>query len=230
MNTTPPRVGVLNPNRSAWMTQAVCDALAAALGPGTELRGLTAQQGPEVIDNAERFEQAGHHIQAAARNWVQREGPPQALLLACFGDPGLEALHADPLLPPVVGLAQAAMQAAAAGGERFAVLTCGRDWEALLRQRARDFGLGEQLAGVWSLPVNGAAFAQDPKAWWPDLLDLAAQAAAAGATRLILGGAVFAGLHPPALPGGTPALQWVDAIAAAAAALRKAVAHPDRPR
>lgn len=220
-------VGVLNPNRSAWMTQRVCEALAAALGPQAELQGLTAYQGPEVIHDLATFEQAGRHIHAEAHALVRRHGAPQALLLACFGDPGLEALQADEALPPTVGLAQAAMQRAAEGGHRFAVLTCGRDWDALLRQRAQDFGLARQLAGVWTLPVNGAVFAQDPQAGWPVLLQMAEAAAAAGATRLVLGGAVFAGLPPPQLPPALRHVSWVDAIEAAARALRQQA--PRRP-
>lgn len=218
------RIAVLNPNRSQWMTQRVCEALGEALseawGAGVELDGLTASEGPEVIDSAPSFELAGQRIQHEARGFVERRGRPAAMVLACFGDPGLEALQADPALPPVVGLAHAAMRRASEGGERFAVLTCGADWEPLLSQRAHAFGLATQLAGVWSLPVNGAAFASDPAAWWPALTRHADAAAQAGARRLILGGAVFAGLKPPPLRAG---LEWVDAVEATAHALREAL-------
>jgi allantoin racemase len=222
------RIAVLNPNRSQWMTQRVCAALGEALGEGlgatssagAELDGVTASDGPEVIDSAPSFELAGQRIHHEARGFVERHGRPAAMVLACFGDPGLEALQTDPALPPVVGLAHAAMRCAAEGGERFAVLTCGADWEALLSQRADAFGLATQLAGVWSLPVNGSAFASDPAAWWPALMRHADAAAEAGARRLILGGAVFAGLKPPPLRAG---LEWVDAIEATAQTLREAL-------
>ncbi|MBL0917888.1 MAG: Asp/Glu racemase [Hydrogenophaga sp.] len=218
-----PRIAVINPNRSPWMTQRVGDALATALGVPAQWHMVTASGGPDVIDSVATFNHAAQALGREARHCLQPNERPDAIVLACFGDPGLEGLRADPELPPVVGLAHAAMAQAAAQGERFAVLTCGPDWKPLLTQRAGQFGLAEQLVGVWALPVNGAAFANDPDSWWPHLMRDAHAAAHAGATSLILGGAVFAGLAPPPAPAGS---RWLDAVDACANALQAVLGIP----
>lgn len=213
-----PRLVVINPNRSSWMTQRVGDALALSV-IASQAR-VTATNGPEVIDSVATFGQAGTTVQGEARRCLAEQGPADAVVVACFGDPGLEALRADPLMPPVFGLAHSAMRQAVERQQRFAVLTCGPAWKPLLTQQAHAFGMADGLVDVWALPVNGTVFAHDPAAWWPLLLQDAQTAADEGATSLILGGAVFAGLSVPPAPSGT---RWVDAIEACADDVNKAL-------
>jgi Asp/Glu/hydantoin racemase len=212
-----PRLVVINPNRSSWMTQCVGGALARNVNASQVL--VTATDGPEVIDSVASFGQAGMTVRNEARRCLAKHGPADAMVIACFGDPGLEALRADPLMPPVFGLAHSAMRQAVERQQRFAVLTCGPDWKPLLTQRAHAFGMADGLVGVWALPVNGAVFAHDPAAWWPAILQNAQTAADEGATSLILGGAVFSGLTAPPAPAGT---HWVDAIEACSSDVNKA--------
>lgn len=213
-----PRLVVINPNRSSWMTQCVGNALALSVDASQER--VTATDGPEVIDSVASFGQAGLTVQFEAKHCLAKHGHADAIVVACFGDPGLEALRADPLMPPVFGLAHSAMAHAVERQQRFAVLTCGTAWKPLLTQRAHAFGMADGLVGVWALPVNGAVFAHDPVAWWPMLLQNAQTAADEGATSLILGGAVFAGLSAPPAPAGT---HWVDAVEACANDVNKAL-------
>jgi allantoin racemase len=205
------RLVVINPNRSSWMTQRVGNALALSVDASQER--VSATDGPEVIDNVATFGQAAMTVQGEARRYLARHGPADAIVVACFGDPGLEALRADPLMPPVMGMAHSAMTQAVERQQRFAVLTCGPAWKPLLTQRAHAFGAANWLVGVWALPVNGAVFAHDPALWWPALLQNAQTAADEGATSLVLGGAVFVGLSVPPAPAGT---HWIDAVQACA--------------
>jgi Asp/Glu/hydantoin racemase len=131
---------------------------------------VTATDGPEVIDSVASFGQAGLTVQGEAKRCLAKHGPADAIVVACFGDPGLEALRADPLMPPVFGLAHSAMAHAVEREQRFAVLTCGPAWKPFLTQRAHAFGMADGLVHVWALPVNGAVFAHDPAARWPALL------------------------------------------------------------
>ena len=206
---------VLNPNTSAWMTARVAERLRQLLGAGVAVHGWTATEGPAVIDDADSFAQGAAALEPLAR--AARVGHPtaRALLLACFGDPGLEALRQSAGMP-VVGLAECAMRQAAAEQGRFAVLTCGPAWVPLLTQRAAQFGLADALVGVWALPVNGAEFAREPLRWRAALADAAEQARRQGARALILGGAVFAGFEDLI----DTALPRIDALQSAARALR----------
>lgn len=190
---SPPEFLVLNPNCSAWMTQGVVDRLQSLIGADASVCGWTAPDGPAVIDDERSFAQGAAVVGPLARAARARHADARGLLLACFGDPGLEALRDAAAGLPVVGLAECAMREAAASYGAFAILTCGPAWVPLLTRRAAEFGLADALAGVWALPVNGAEFAREPQRWRPALSDAAVQARLRGARALILGGAVFAG-------------------------------------
>ncbi len=207
---------VLNPNATATMTANVVQQLRPLLGPGFDVQPLTAHDGPPVIDSRESFATGAAAARAALQQALQTQPQTSAVLLACFGDPALEVLRAKAGGRPVAGMAEAAMAAAALGGRRFAVLTCGPAWQAMLTERAADFGYAQELVGVWALPINGLALAADPARWWPQLQTAADAAQAAGAQALVLGGAVFVGLD---LRLQTP-LPVIDAVEAAADWLR----------
>lgn len=200
---------VLNPNTSESMTAAVVAQVQARVPPGWQVRGWTARTGAPVIDSPATFA-------AAAEAWPARladQPPAGALLLACFGDPGLETLRRAVAPQPLVGLAEAAVVATA--GRRFAILTAGPAWVPMLKARVADFGAARALTGVHALPVNGLALAREPQRFRAELRAAAEEAECAGAEALILGGAAFAGL------AGTveTSLAVIDAIDVATAQL-----------
>lgn len=183
-------IWVLNPNTTAAMTAAVQAQVRALVPAGVAVHGSTAVQGHAVIDSAERFADAA----AALPVQVAADVPAgAAVLLACFGDPGLEALRRG--RRPVAGLAEAAVAEAVAARQRFAIVTAGAAWVPLLQQRVADFGATPWLAGVFALPFNGLQLVQDPASARAALLAVVAQAERSGAQALVLGGAAFAGLR-----------------------------------
>ncbi|MBL8302775.1 MAG: Asp/Glu racemase [Ideonella sp.] len=212
--TSPPLL-VLNPNCTGWMTGRVVQQVQRRLAGRAAVDPLTVDDGPPVIDDAASFAAGATAAQRALPARLAERPVTGGVLLACFGDPGLEALRAMAAPRPVHGLAEAAMCQATARGLRFAVLTCGPAWVALLTQRAHDFGLADALSGVYALPVNGRALAEAPARWQGELQAAADRAAREGAQALVLGGAAFAGL------GGLidSPLPVIDAIDAATDAL-----------
>lgn len=204
-------ITVLNPNTTVAMTEAVVAQVRARMPAGFTVRGITAPQGAAVIDSRASFAAAA----AALPALVAAHRPAGGLLLACFGDPGLEALQRALAPQPVVGLAQAAVAAAQAAGLGFAILTAGQAWVDMLTERVADFGAADALTGVYALPVNGRELAAEPDRFRGLLRDAAREAEQAGAQALILGGAAFAGLAGLVETG----LPVIDAIDAAAAAL-----------
>ena len=207
---------VLNPNSTTWMTERVADALQGHLGAGFAVQAFTVDEGPPVVDSAETFETAARLVGPACERALARHPATGAILLACFGDPGLEALRSACGQRRVVGLAYCAMADAAARHGRFAILTCGPDWVGLLERRAADLGHADALVGVWALPVNGRELALQPQRWQPALQAAADDAQRRGAQAIILGGAAFAGLELDI----ASALPRVDPLQAAANALR----------
>jgi len=181
---------VLNPNTSRAMTEAVIEQLRLHAPQDSSVQGLTADGGCAVIDSCETF-LIGARTAMAMLDQLPAEA--NAVLLACFGDPGLEALRGACAIP-VVGLAEAALQRADAAGVPFAIVTAGANWVNLLRERASNFGLDRHLVGVYALDGNGAALRKDPQAFRNQVFCMSVLAAEADARTLILGGAAFSGL------------------------------------
>jgi Asp/Glu/hydantoin racemase len=124
---------------------------------------------------------------------------PAAVLVACFGDPGVAALRALTGLP-VLGLAEVAMRAAADHG-RYAVVTGGAAWGPMLTRLAVSLGLADGLAGVVTVERSGAELLADPPAAQALLLAACQQALALGGVRaIVIGGAALADLAAPLAP------------------------------
>lgn len=109
---------VVNPNTSAAMTAQIHAAAREVAASGTVLTAVNPAFGPESIEG--HFDEA---IAAAGVAQVVREQVPHdAVVLACFGDPGLDAAR-EATHAPVLGIAEAAFQAASILATGFSVVT-----------------------------------------------------------------------------------------------------------
>jgi allantoin racemase len=200
----------INPNTSPAITDLVVAAARRAAAPGTEIRGATGRFGARYIMSRAAAAIAAH---AALDAYAEHGRDADAVVLACFGDPGLAGLK-EIARQPVVGLAEASCHAAAALGARFAIVTGGRAWEPMLREFVASIGFGARLASVRTVEASGAEIARDPDGSLAQLADACTRAALEdGADAVILGGAGLAGLAPR-LAGRVP-VPLVDCVAAA---------------
>jgi allantoin racemase len=112
------RLGLLNPNTTGGHTDAMAAVAASVLPEGAEVVALTAERGPETIESD------ADSVVAAAEvvELVRANDRLDAYLIACFGDPGLDAAR-ELTEAPVVGIGEAAYRAACLVGRRFAVVT-----------------------------------------------------------------------------------------------------------
>ncbi len=188
------RLLLINPNTSASITDLVARRAREVAPAGTEFDVVTARFGPRYIGSRAGSAIAAHAaLDAFAASWR----PVHAgVLLACFGDPGLDALgEVSPV--PVTGMAAASMRIAAGRAKRVGMLTGGERWVPMLKEFVAGLGLGDSLACVRAVSATGAQIASDPESAFGEL---AAQANAAasedGAEIVILGGAGLTGLVP----------------------------------
>jgi Asp/Glu/hydantoin racemase len=132
-----PRLLVINPNTSASITALAARHVRAAVGEDFEIATATGGFGCAYIESEACYAIAEH---AALECFAEHREECDAVLLACFGDPGLFALR-EVSRAPVVGLAEASMQAAAERGGRFAIVTggersaIGTGWRPFARSR-----------------------------------------------------------------------------------------------
>ncbi len=186
---------VINPNTTAAMTAKVVAEVQRLAGPAITVQGVTARFGCEVIASRSAFAVAGHAALDAYAQAIAAHGPVDAVILACFGDPGLAALQE--LSPvPVVGLAQAAILQARARQRPFAIVTAGKAWAAMLHETILQLQAAAWLRGIITLDMTGLAVSRDASAALPRVQQAVDQAQAGGAQTVILGGAGFAAFTP----------------------------------
>jgi Asp/Glu/hydantoin racemase len=186
-----PRLLVINPNTTQSITDLVVGHVRTAIGPGFEIIPATGRFGCAYITSEACYAVGAH----AALDCLEKHGAGcDAVLLACFGDPGLFALK-EVSRVPVLGLAEASMAEATAAGGRFAIVTGGAAWKPILERFAAQLGYAGRLAGVRTVSLTGGQIAADPDAALATLTEECRRAAEQdGARAVILGGAGLAGL------------------------------------
>jgi allantoin racemase len=151
---------VINPNTTASMTQTIGRSARAVAAPDTEIVAVSSPTGPASIES--------HYDEALAVPGLLaaiREHPADAYILACFGDPGLDA--AREIAPgPVVGIAEAAMRTATYLTRSFSIVTTlarttGRAQELVHRYGAAGYCRAVRACEVPVLDLETAPKARD---------------------------------------------------------------------
>lgn len=195
------RLLVINPNTSGSVSQLLQHHVQQAAGPGVQVDTVTARFGAPYIACEASYAVAGHALLDAwaADQCDASTHQANAVLIACFGDPGLWALR-ESSAAPVTGLAEASfLQASHHGG--FAVVTGGAAWKPMLQRLALGLGLHHQLVDIHTVAPSGAELAQDPQA----AIQLLAQTCKLAAQHpqvksIVLGGAGLAGMAAAVQP------------------------------
>jgi Asp/Glu/hydantoin racemase len=209
---------LINPNTTPSITDLVLKTARRFAAKGTNLRAVTGTFGPRYIASRVGYAVAGH---AAVDALANDRGRKDAVVLACFGDPGLAALKEISRVP-VVGMADASILQACALGQHFSIVTGGERWRSMLEEFVAGRGLSSRLASVRTVAPTGADIARKPAA----AMALLAKGCTAcvredGADVVILGGAGLAGLaaklkamvDAPLLDGVACAVAMAEALA-----------------
>ncbi len=195
------RLLVINPNTSEAVSALVQHHVQQAAGPDVRVETITARFGAPYIACEASYAVAGHAVlDAWAADISHSAGrTPDAVLIACFGDPGLWALR-ESCAAPVCGLAEASfMQASAYGG--FSIVTGGARWEPMLQRLAYGLGFHRQLLNIHTVAPSGVELANAPENAIRLLTQACQQAATqAGVESIVLGGAGLAGMAATVQP------------------------------
>lgn len=116
------RICIINPNTTSAMTDLMAEVARSAAGPDTDIVAVTSSMGPASIESHYDEAMSVPGLLAAIVADRESEHPSDAYLIACFGDPGLDAAR-EIAGAPVLGIAQAAMHLAALSGGGFSVVT-----------------------------------------------------------------------------------------------------------
>ncbi|MES2530706.1 MAG: aspartate/glutamate racemase family protein [Pseudomonadota bacterium] len=187
------RLLVINPNTSEGVSAQLHAHIAAACGEQAEVRVRTARFGASYIASESSYAVAEH---ATLDAWSAAEATgwqADAVLVGCFGDPGLFALRECSAVP-VTGLAIASLERASRDG-RFAIVTGGHEWKPILTRFARAMGYADRLACIETVQLSGAELAARPDESAALLRDACLRVTHEYDVRsVIIGGAALAGM------------------------------------
>lgn len=202
---------VINPNTGQATTARLQSWISGLLPADVQLQCITARFGAPYIACEASAAVAGHALlDAWAHHISHTDTPPDGVLIACFGDPGLFALRASSACP-VSGLAEASFIQASTLGS-FAIVTGGVHWPAMLHRLAQNLGFDQHLTGIEIVQETGAQLLADRDMALRVLAQACNKAAQTGAKSIILGGAGLAG-YAQALQDRV-ALPLIDSVSA----------------
>ncbi|MGZ0066834.1 aspartate/glutamate racemase family protein [Microbacterium sp. Yaish 1] len=212
------RITLINPNTSRAMTAKIGAAAREVAGPGVEVVAVNPTDGAAAIES---------HLDeiAAARSVVEiieadlAAGGSDAYVIACFGDPGLDAAR-ELVDVPVIGIAEAAMHVATLSGRRFAVVTTlgrtlGRARDLLAR-----YGMTSACASLVASGIPVLDLEDTGSDAFERIAALCAAEVAGGADVIVLGCAGMADLcHALSERVGVPVVDGVGAALGLASAM-----------
>ena len=138
---------LINPNISDSVSELIRAEALRSASPGTEIEVLTAPFGVAYIET--RFE-AMIGAYATAQLAAEHHAGFDAVVVAAFGDPGLNALR-EVLPCPVTGLTEAALASACLLGQRFSIVAISQRIRAWYRETVSAYGLESRLASIRGL-------------------------------------------------------------------------------
>lgn len=177
---TKPHILLINPNTSAPITETIRRLAEAEIGADAVLTAVTAAFGARYIASRTSVAIAAHAVLDAYAEATANGTRFDAVIVACFGDPGIDALR-ELVSIPVIGFADGGLIAAAALPGRFAIATIGEVWRDMLTELALRRGFGAQLAGIILIEEAGRA----PEIAGPQI---SAAARSLGVERVVIGG------------------------------------------
>lgn len=181
------RLTLINPNTSAATTADMVAIAQAEAGSRADIAGLTASFGSPLITDPKALTVAAQAVAALLPALADSD----AVIIAAFGDPGLEDLRAA--LPcPVTGIAEAGMAEAGECRRRFAIVTTTPALVERIAARAAFFG-HTNFAGTWVTPGDPPALMANLSSLTGALAEACRRAVAeGGAEAIVIGGGPLA--------------------------------------
>ena len=144
------RISLINPNTSRAMTDKIGLTAREVAGLDVTIDAVCPEFGPAAIES--------HSDEAQAALAVLREvergeaAGVDGFVIACFGDPGLDAAR-EVATGPVVGIAQAAMHVATLAGRSFSVVTTLSRTLGRAQDLVRRYGFAEACVSMYATGI-----------------------------------------------------------------------------
>lgn len=211
------RIKVINPNTLELMTVGINETVKMVARPDTEFVTVNPPKGPISIEGMYDGYLAATHVIGEV---LREKGKFDAYIIACYGDPGLDAVREISEVP-VIGICEASLHIASLLAPNFSIISVIPRVIIPLQQLVAKYGLGQRLASIRVTNLSVQEFAQDLAAGQRALLDEGRKAVMEDkAESLLLGCAGMAGLDQvmekelgvPVIDGVAAAVKLAEAL------------------
>jgi allantoin racemase len=142
------RLLLVNPNSSAAMTAQIAAAAREVAAADTEVEAVQPGFGPASIEG--HYDEAFGAVGVAEQ--VRLHRAHDAVVIACFGDPGLDAAR-EATPAPVLGIAEAAFHAASMLATGFSVVTTLSRTCVIAERLVQRYGFERSCRGIHGTDV-----------------------------------------------------------------------------
>ena len=139
------KIRVINPNTSAAMTADIGAAAQAVAAPSTHIDAVQPSFGASSIEDHLDDVWAAAGVCEQVR--IGQEAGADGFVIACFGDPGLDAAR-ELATGPVIGIAEAAFHAASLLATGFSVVTTLTRTCVIAEQLVLRYGFERRCRGI----------------------------------------------------------------------------------
>lgn len=143
-------INLINPNTSESMTNCIAQAAKLVAAPDTQLRCCHPEHGAKSIEGF--LDELVAATGVIEQIQLGEQAGCQAHIIACFGDPGLDAGR-EVASVPVIGIAEAAMHTATLLGHRFSVVTSLCRTVAMTEHLLVKYGMEQRCASVRAVDI-----------------------------------------------------------------------------
>lgn len=211
------RILVINPNSSTAVTEGIRATLAPMTPPGVTFDCVELAESPATIASAEDVARAGLGVLERVRG----ERGVAVAITACFSDPGLELLRAEPFAPVAIGCQEAGILTALARADRFGIVALSERAIPRHLRKIKAMGVESRLAAELALPGVSAEASGRDEAVYALVRARAEELGALGAGAIVLGCAGMAPIR--ARLEADTGIAVIDPVGAAAAMALAAV-------
>ena len=154
------KILVINPNTSTLVTEKVANKIRQIARPDVQADVIQIEHGPESLESYyDESLATPYTIQAVKK---ANEDGYDAIILAAFCDPGLEALKEISSVP-VYGIEETSFSVALLLGHKFSILTEKQHKTSAKTQHVRKYGLESRFASVRALGMGVVEIAEKPE-------------------------------------------------------------------
>ena len=210
------RLHVINGNTYHAMTANIDAQARAAARPDTVIITTQPDAGPLTIES---YYDEYLAIPGILAQMLHHQDEVDAFILACWGDPGIEAAR-EITHKPVVGIAEASLYVANSLGAKFGVVSTLKRTQHMVEKTIEKVGLSSRCALALCTDLPVAATEDDRDRTVRVLEEGGRQVIAAGAEVVVLGCAGMSGLDGvlaerlgvPVIDAVAAAVVWAEAL------------------